>query len=179
MPVAGYEGEYEVSDLGRVRSLPRLDARGHRLRGRMLRATGSPYLSVSLCQEGVPRTMQVHRLVLEVFVGPCPESCEALHGDSNPRNNRLTNLRWGTRAENNRDIVLAGHHPGRRKTTCPLGHPLIAPNLRRADARRGHRACRACGNARTWARDRGIEFNKAISDRYYAAIVANEGGVQQ
>jgi len=42
--------------------------------------------------------------VLEAFVGPAPEGHEGLHGDGDPANNRLDNLRWGTRSENNIDV---------------------------------------------------------------------------
>jgi hypothetical protein len=49
-------------------------------------------------------TLRVHRLILETFVGPCPEGHETLHLDDNPRNNRLENLRWGTRKENHSTI---------------------------------------------------------------------------
>lgn len=54
------------------------------------------------------KTFKVHRLVLEAFVGPCPPGKEALHGDGNPGNNRLDNLRWGTRIENAADRVRHG-----------------------------------------------------------------------
>lgn len=50
----------------------------------------------------------VHRLVLEAFVGPCPEGMECRHLDGNPANNRLDNLCWGTRRENCEDAVRHG-----------------------------------------------------------------------
>jgi hypothetical protein len=50
----------------------------------------------------------VHVLVLESFVGPCPEGMETRHLDYDPRNNRLVNLRWGTRGENIEDMQQAG-----------------------------------------------------------------------
>jgi hypothetical protein len=50
----------------------------------------------------------VHRLVLEAFVGPCPEGMECRHKDGNPGNNRLDNLAWGTRKENHADSVEHG-----------------------------------------------------------------------
>lgn len=45
----------------------------------------------------------VHRLVLETFVGPCPEGMECRHRDGNKENNFLENLLWGTKLENARD----------------------------------------------------------------------------
>lgn len=104
--IPGYEGRYQVSDQGRVRSLDRfvrLVAHGvetKRLaRGKVLRPAPSPsgHLCVSL---GRGSTKQVHALVALAFIGPRPENHEVLHLDHNPANNALTNLRYGTRAEN-------------------------------------------------------------------------------
>ena len=53
-------------------------------------------------------TYSVHRLVLETFVGPCPEGCEALHNDGDRTNARVDNLRWGTRKENVADSIRHG-----------------------------------------------------------------------
>lgn len=51
----------------------------------------------------------IHRLVLEAFVGPCPQGMECRHfPDPDPRNNNLSNLRWGTRSENVSDRALQG-----------------------------------------------------------------------
>lgn len=64
----------------------------------------------------------VHRLVLEAFRGPCPEGEECLHADGDPTNNRLDNLKWGTRKENGEDMVrhgtaCKGERSGRAKLT--------------------------------------------------------------
>ena len=50
----------------------------------------------------------VHRLILETFIGPCPEGMECRHLDGNPTNNHLSNLCWGTRSENQKDKVRHG-----------------------------------------------------------------------
>ncbi len=52
---------------------------------------------------------QVHRLVLEAFVGPCPEGMECCHHDGNPANNHVSNLRWDTRKGNAADRDRHGH----------------------------------------------------------------------
>jgi len=52
--------------------------------------------------------VDVHRLILEAFVGPCPEGMEALHADDDGHNNSPTNLRWGTQLENAGDAVRNG-----------------------------------------------------------------------
>lgn len=109
--IPGYEGCYQASTHGRIRSLPRVVFRkdGHGgyaewyYRGRVLRARPkeSGHLNVSL---GAHNTKKVHRLVLETFVGLCPAGMECLHADGNPANNCLDNLRWGTRTDNRADL---------------------------------------------------------------------------
>lgn len=117
-PVPGFPG-YEVSDAGRVRSLRR------RRRGdppRMLRPciSGHHYYRVFLVLLGRTHTRYVHRLVLEAFLGPCPEGLEACHRDDDQTNNRLSNLRWDTRQANDEDRernggVLRGSRIGNSK----------------------------------------------------------------
>jgi hypothetical protein len=85
------------------------------------------YLTVNL--SAFPRF--VHRLVLAAFVGPCPEGMEGLHGDGNPGNNALSNLRWGTHADNMSDAIAHGTFPfgernGRAKLTNDLAQQIRA-----------------------------------------------------
>lgn len=56
----------------------------------------------------------VHRLVLEAFVGACPEGLQTRHLDNDPRNNRLDNLCWGSSKENGEDKVLSGSLKGEK-----------------------------------------------------------------
>lgn len=60
---------------------------------------------VRLRKDGKSIKKYVHRLVLEAFVGPCPERMECRHLDNNPMNNNLRNLAWGTKAENEADKI--------------------------------------------------------------------------
>lgn len=96
-PVVGYEGLYEVSDWGRVRSLPRKWAKGG-----MLKPTPNKlgYLQVYLYKNGKKETRKVHILVMLAFVDRCPDGCEVDHIDWNPKNNRLDNLRYIPAKEN-------------------------------------------------------------------------------
>lgn len=101
-PVVGFESVYRVSNFGRVRSLDRIDAMGRPWAGRVLRPGKHPdgHVHVRLSLDGKVYTRSVHRLVLEAFVGPCPERMEACHSNGVPDDNRATNLRWDTREAN-------------------------------------------------------------------------------
>lgn len=59
-------------------------------------------------RDGTLRKEYVHRLVAEVFYGPCPPGMECRHLDGNDRNHHHQNLRWGTRLENAQDRVRHG-----------------------------------------------------------------------
>lgn len=98
--VVGYEGRYEVSSLGRVRSLVR---RKVRIMTPTPRASG--YLGVTLRNHPAPVvTRTVHTLVLNAFRGPKPTpEHQSAHDDGVGTNNRLTNLFWKTPAENSAD----------------------------------------------------------------------------
>ena len=99
--IPGYDGKYEVSDQGRVRSYRRSDT-GHILSpGRM----PGGHMSVAL---GRNNSQCVHKLVLLAFVGAAPAQHECLHINGIPDDNRLVNLRWGTRSENMKDAYAHG-----------------------------------------------------------------------
>jgi NUMOD4 motif/HNH endonuclease len=109
---------YQVSDLGRVRSLNRIvvaatsrrsKAHARRYKGQILhpsRYNSSGHLSIVLGhgQPGKP----VHQLVLRAFRGVCPKGKESLHRNGRGGDNRLTNLRYGTRSENMADAWKHG-----------------------------------------------------------------------
>lgn len=110
-PVLGYEGMYEVSNMGRVKSLPRrvrtVGGDGvpttRLMSGRVLTPRG-PRPFVDLWRGNVSEKKRVCRLVLEAFVGPCPSGMEACHfPNRDTTNNRLSNLRWDTRQANAMD----------------------------------------------------------------------------
>ena len=108
-PVVGYEGYYEVSSRGRVRSVART-VRGkagalRKLKGRLLAGTydRKGYKRVYLCKQGNLKTIFVHRLVCLAFYGQPDEGEEVCHYDGNPSNNAVTNLRWDTSAANYQD----------------------------------------------------------------------------
>lgn len=84
--------------------------------------TDRGYLLVVLRQAEKKKSRYIHRLVLETYVGPCPPGKEACHNNGNKTDNRLENLRWATRSENEADkkrhnvAVLGEQHPKARLT---------------------------------------------------------------
>lgn len=115
LPVVGYEGCYEISNFGRVRSLPRLSQgrwpKGYWNKGRILRLqlAENGYLRVELNRDGSHRRFPVHRLVSEAFIGPCPPGRQIDHIDGNKLNNVIGNLEYVTPKENIRRAAELGN----------------------------------------------------------------------
>jgi hypothetical protein len=122
LPVVGFEGMYEVSNRGRVRSCTRTvmftRVRKEILqqctvvrRSRMLVCHGQQntgYLAVNLSREDTVRRCVVHRLVMLAFAGPEPAGHQVNHINGNKQDNRLENLAWVTPAENTRHAFARG-----------------------------------------------------------------------
>lgn len=112
-PVVGYEGLYEVSDQGRVRSVARLvefkDGRRRLYAGKILKHGFSKgYPRVNLSRGDVAYCALIHQLVLSAFVGPMPEGNEVRHYDGDRENCTLGNLLYGTTSDNYADCVRVG-----------------------------------------------------------------------
>jgi HNH endonuclease/NUMOD4 motif len=180
---------YEVSSHGRVRSVDRVQARlfdGQlvRYRGKILKQQRSSFghFSVTLGNLGVgmnEHRRAVHRLVMEVFVGPCPDGMEVRHLNGVPGDNRVENLKYGTHTENVLDAVAHGTHTFASRTACPRGHKLAEPNLIPSQLIRGHRVCLACSRGRSkWGtrkNGRPPEAQwQALADAYYRNIMSEE-----
>lgn len=105
LPVVGYEGLYEVSSLGNLRSLARAGGNGKTYGGRPLSTIASchGYLVVNLSKGNRVRQYRVHRLVAAAFLGPCPDRMVVAYGDGDRANNRLANLRYASNRENEED----------------------------------------------------------------------------
>lgn len=110
-PIADYEGLYEVSNLGRVRSVDRHvpQANGTKfVRGRTLRPAmnNNGYLQVLLCKNGLVKHLLVHRLVAAAFCEQ-PEGCDIVnHKDNNPGNCEASNLEYTTHKGNTLHAIL-------------------------------------------------------------------------
>jgi hypothetical protein len=181
-PVSGYEGAYEVSDRGQVRSVPRVRIRSNgrplTVAGRILRLrlNQTGYWTVDL-SGGEKRSFLVHRLVLMAFRGPAPEGTIGCHNNGVKTDNRLENLRWDTYAANMEDSLRHGTHRcgNMFKVVCPFGHDLVEPNLAAWASEMGRRACLACIRARATAaqrRRRGQPADlESLRAFYYEAIM--------
>lgn len=132
LPISGWEGFYEVSDLGRVRSLPRtvVTVKGHKhpVKGCMLKPYPDRhgYHRVVFTRPGHLQSQLVHRAVLSAFVGPSELQC--CHKDGNPSNNHVDNLYWGTASDNMQDTLRMGRHHLAKRTHCKYGHEYTPEN---------------------------------------------------
>ena len=158
LPVVGFEGIYEVSDHGNVRSLDRFIANplptgvmrrqfitGKQLKPGLAKSGAYPYVNLSKGYKD-QKSKHVHRLVMDAFVGPRPTGMHVRHLDGNPTNNKLSNLTYGTPSENGRDAVRHGRNRQANRTHCKRGHELSEPNL--YPGRDGKRDCRICAHVR-------------------------------
>lgn len=103
--ILGFGGRYQVSSIGRVRSL---DALTHNNRGSFIRkgrflATGidsSGYITTTLCENNRSYRFRIHRLVAEAFIPNPDNKPEVNHIDGDKKNNMVENLEWNTYGEN-------------------------------------------------------------------------------
>lgn len=174
LPVVGYEGIYEVSDRGDVRSVDRMDVTGRSLTGRVLKPyfDRKGYPRVALHAGSGQKTRVVPHLVAEAFHGARPSGMQVCHNDGNPGNNSASNLRWGEPRENMLDVVRHGHHFSANKDACPRGHALVEPNLIPSKMRRGVRECLACNRARSITKQNGQPFSADLAHEKYEALMS-------
>lgn len=152
--ILGYEGRYQVSDEGRVRSIDRA-VRGvskagreyqRKVRGAILRPGNCRgYLIVNLHPAG---TIAVHLLVARAFVAGFAPGLEVNHKDGNKKHNAATNLEWVTHQENQAHAVATGLN----SQALPVIHPEtghVFPSIAQAAQ---HAGCRHRTIAKEWAR---------------------------
>jgi len=115
-PIDGYEGRYEVSSFGNVKSL---NNRHKSQFGKIMKQWegNHKYLYIDLRKsDGEKKTYAIHRLVLEAFVEKKPAGKQCAHHDGNPHNNHADNLRWATAQENIDDRKRHGRTAGGEKS---------------------------------------------------------------
>lgn len=154
LPVVGYEGLYEVSDLGRVRSLDRrVKSRWNQtriIRGRELKPYNSydGYTTFTLrLNPTSKKNIKASRLVAEAFIPKIEGKDWVLHNDGDPQNNSVSNLRWGTAKENSEDMKEHGTNHYASRDACGAGHKYTSETVmyrRAADGQMTQRRCLIC-----------------------------------
>lgn len=128
--VAGYEGRYQVSNAGRVKSLGRVtELNGGRRRVEpeviMKYTLRSGYPTLILRRPGERRSAQIHRLVAQAFL-PNPDGLPVVnHIDFDPTNNRVENLEWCTTRDNVRHSAERMSHPKSKSAATSTGEKYI------------------------------------------------------
>lgn len=176
-PIVGYEGLYEVSNRGGIRSLDRvvphsssgfLTLKGQKMKPMVNDKNGYPY--VTLTSNAKQTRYTIHRLVAKAFL-PNPENHPVVrHLDDVPSHNYVSNLAWGTFTDNGIDARENGRNQNTNKTHCHRGHPLESPNL--VTSVLPYRSCRACSRERAKARNEGRGFDELASNLHYERIIA-------
>jgi hypothetical protein len=125
-PIPGFEGLYDVSDSGVVRSLSIRNKQANTPRIKELKQSDNGgYKRVTLQNNGEKRQLWVHRLVLLAFIGPPKDGEECAHLDGDPSNNHLSNLKWCHKRENEDHKLKHG--------TRPMGDTQGSSKLKPAD----------------------------------------------
>lgn len=133
LPVVGYEGYYEVSNLGHIRNcrIKKFGPKGDCLRPQKI----GKYLGVNLCANGKSKVFLIHRLVAGAFLGPCPPSRDVNHKDGDRTHNAVDNLEYVTRRENIDHSMRMGLTPkGERIPYAKLSEFSVS-EIRQSDER--------------------------------------------
>ena len=166
--IPGYEGYYEASSLGRIRSVPRQtkSRNGNKINpGRLLKPETSNvgYLRVSLSVIGKQKKESVHRLVAMAFVPNKQRKCCVNHKDLDRKNNKPENLEWATSKENSEHAVENGaikrgaelhNWNGGQYTDCKCGRKKILKTTKR---------CIDCHNK--FMREEGIRVDEEMRQK--------------
>ncbi len=116
-PIKNYEGIYEVSNKGRVRSLDRFNPANHKLKGVILkpRLSRDGYMRINLHKSNIQKTLEIHRLVAEVFIDNSNNLPMTGHWNDIKTDNNINNLYWTTAKEN---VTHNGMHLRRARKLC-------------------------------------------------------------
>lgn len=181
LPIDGGGGNYEVSDLGRVRSLRRevIDKNGETrvVPGKILECMTEPSgrKTVHMWDGSKYKRKRVHRAVLESFVGPAPEGYICRHLNDNPSDNRLSNLAWGTLSENMDDRTRNGIHHYSKRDRCGRGHIYRPETTYKQTGGVKSRSCIACCRSNATANKKGLSFDDriALGNKIYEELISD------
>ena len=133
LPVPGYEGLYEASDQGHVRSVG-TNWRGYGARQITEGFNTDGYLRVRLTKDGKRKSLAVHKIVCETFHGLRVGDQQVCHTNGNPTDNRASNLRWGSAADNAGDRNRHGRTArGERNANAILTRDVVIDIRRRLE----------------------------------------------
>lgn len=112
--IVGYEGYYQVSDLGNIRSIDRII--NHPSKGAMRRKSkmlspapnGKGYLTVVLCKNGINKTLVVHRIVAKCWIPNPHNNIQVNHINGEKRDNKIINLEWCDNSYNMNHAISIG-----------------------------------------------------------------------
>lgn len=107
--IAEYENIYQISNYGQIKRFNR-DKRYKSFKILKQNINSSGYFVIDLYKNNKRKTYTVHKLILTTFVGPCPFGMECRHLNGIRTDNRLCNLKWGTRSENVKDAIKHKTH---------------------------------------------------------------------
>lgn len=182
-PVVGYEGYYEVSNLGSVKSLPRCSTSGKVLTPYVNKKNG--YCYVALSKHNRRATKRVHVLVMNAF---CPvdkkegydKNFTINHIDGNKTNNTLSNLEWSSQSENQRHAVNIGLQSTDGIPVICLDTGIVYKSFQDAakscGGSRGEMVARVCRGKRSHYR--GMHF-AMLNDYFSGRIPAYTGKVKR
>jgi hypothetical protein len=123
VPINGYEGRYEISNLGRIASIKNSE------RFFIKPNTSTNYAKISCAKrphESSQKTLYVHRVVAQHFLGPRPEGHVIRHLDGNRYNNAVNNLQYGLPCENVADTIKHKTHSGSNNGRAILNETTVA-----------------------------------------------------
>lgn len=167
MDVCGYEGFYQVSNLGRIKRVEHKDSYGHIYKERILSLTPDyrGYVHAHLSKDGSAKWVSVHRAVATAFVQK-REGCDIVnHLDNNPSNNRADNLEWTTYKGNMQHAARQGRMKG------------VPENLKKAQAAKEIPVFAIKDGAKTWYKS-GADAGRilGVSSGHIAAACRKEYG---
>lgn len=131
--ITDYEGYYQVSNLGRVRSLNRIIKNGRKYKGKIRKPIpdSKGYMSALLSKDGYRRMFRIHTLVMNTFAGPRPSNMVVCHGRNGKSDNSLSNLQYATESDNHLDQWRDGTMTYARPVKCSNGKQY--PSIRHAE----------------------------------------------